>query len=302
VASKSIEMKQPVIYGEVLFDRFPDGSAVLGGAPFNVAWHLQGFGLQPLFISRVGSDAAGDAVVEAMQAWGMDATGVQHDDAYPTGAVEVSLQDGQPRFDILSAQAYDYIDGSEIPSLGDTPLIYYGTLIARSRVSREGLETLRRKCVAPGFVDINLRPPWWTPEVVEHALRDAHWAKLNQDELSTLAGRDISRETLAPAARDLCAQHALEFAIVTLGEAGAAIVGSQTEEFASSPPVQNLVDTVGAGDAFSAVSIAGLVQRWPLDVLLRRALAFAARICEQRGATRNDPALYESTVEAWQRE
>jgi fructokinase len=245
---------------------------------------------------------SGDAVLEAMQSWGMDTSGVQRDDIHPTGAVQVSLDDGQPQFDILSAQAYDYIDGSSLPAIADASLIYYGTLIARSRVSREGLDTLRHKCIAPGFVDINLRPPWWTPESVEHALQDAHWAKLNQDELSTLAGREVGRDTLVPAARELCARHKLEFAIVTLGEAGAAIVGSQADEFASTPPVQNLVDTVGAGDAFSAVSIAGLVGGWPMGVLLHRALAFAARICEQRGATRNDPALYESTLEAWRRD
>ncbi len=302
VQSQTIEMKQPVIYGEVLFDRFPDGSAVLGGAPFNVAWHLQGFGLQPLFISRIGRDAAGDAVLEAMGSWGMDLAGIQRDGVHPTGAVQVSLHDGQPEFDILPGQAYDYIDASAVPATGEASLIYYGTLIARSGVSRESLEIVKRKYRAPGFVDINLRPPWWNADVVEHALRDARWVKLNHDELNTLLGHELEPAALTDAARDLCQRHELEFAIVTLGDAGAGIVSQERSEFAQSPRVENLVDTVGAGDAFSAVSIVGLTQGWPLDVLLRRALAFAARICEQRGATRNDPALYESTLEAWRHE
>ena len=68
---------RPLIFGEVLFDEFPDGSCVLGGAPFNVAWHLQAFGLQPLFISALGEDEAGQQIVAAMRAWGMDLSGVQ---------------------------------------------------------------------------------------------------------------------------------------------------------------------------------------------------------------------------------
>ena len=76
-----IRMKDTGIYifGEVLFDHFPDGKRVLGGAPFNVAWHLQAFGLAPHFISRVGADAEGEAVLAAMRDWGMDTQGVQID-------------------------------------------------------------------------------------------------------------------------------------------------------------------------------------------------------------------------------
>jgi fructokinase len=292
-------MKQPVIYGEVLFDRFPDGSAVLGGAPFNVAWHLQGFGLHPLFVSRVGTDEPGEAVVEAMRAWGMDTRGVQRDPDHPTGAVEVSLEKGQPRFDILPAQAYDYIDGSAVPAADGASLIYYGTLASRSLVSRDGLETLRRKIPAPGFVDVNLRPPWWTAEFVEHALQEARWAKLNIDELNILVGREVDRDSLVDAGREFCRDHDLELTILTLGEDGAAIVGPERDEFAQAPPVENLVDTVGAGDAFSAVSIFGLARNWPPEILLQRALRFAARICEQRGATARDSELYRSTLEAW---
>ena len=295
-------MKQPVIYGEVLFDRFPDGSAVLGGAPFNVAWHLQGFGLQPLFISRVGVDEAGDAVLDAMKAWGMDTRGLQRDPEHPTGAVEVSLHEGQPRFEILPAQAYDYIDGSAVPAADGASLIYYGTLASRSLVSRDGLETVRRKIPAPGFVDVNLRPPWWTVELVEHALREARWAKLNIDELNILVGREVDRDSLVDAARLLCRDHDLELVILTLGEEGAGVVGPGHDEFAQASPVMNIVDTVGAGDAFSAVTILGLARDWPPEMLLQRALHFAARICEQRGATARDPGLYRSSLEAWNNE
>ena len=73
------------VFGEVLFDHFPDGSKVLGGAPFNVAWHLQAFGLSPRFISRVGDDEDGEQIKSAMQAWGMSLSGLQTDRKLPTG-------------------------------------------------------------------------------------------------------------------------------------------------------------------------------------------------------------------------
>ncbi len=83
---------QVCIFGEVLFDHFPDGKRVLGGAPFNVAWHLQAFGLAPRFISRVGADAEGESVLTAMREWGMDTQAVQIDAHRPTGRVSVQIR------------------------------------------------------------------------------------------------------------------------------------------------------------------------------------------------------------------
>ena len=96
---------RPAVFGEVLFDRFEDGSSVLGGAPFNVVWHLQGFGLEPLLISRVGNDRLGEQVIAAMESWGMDTRGIQFDKDHPTGTVNVTLNNGQPTFDIVPERA-----------------------------------------------------------------------------------------------------------------------------------------------------------------------------------------------------
>ena len=81
----------PLVFGEVLFDHFPDGSRVLGGAPFNVAWHLQGFGLDPLVVTAVGADRTGREAVETMAAWGMSTEGVQVDRTHPTGRVTAAV-------------------------------------------------------------------------------------------------------------------------------------------------------------------------------------------------------------------
>ncbi|RMD52324.1 MAG: carbohydrate kinase, partial [Nitrospirae bacterium] len=121
--------KRPVIFGEVLFDVFPDGTSVLGGAPFNVAWHLEGFGFHPLFISRVGRDREGEKVVSAMEAWHMDTSGLQFDPKHPTGIVKVSIKDGHPEFSILPERAYDYIEPKnalKVIDLIHPSIVYYG--------------------------------------------------------------------------------------------------------------------------------------------------------------------------------
>ena len=76
--------KRPLVFGEVLFDCFPDGAEVLGGAPFNVAWHLQGFGQEPLFVSRIGDDIRGNQIRAAMSDWGMSLSGLQLDTSHAT--------------------------------------------------------------------------------------------------------------------------------------------------------------------------------------------------------------------------
>jgi len=107
----------PVIFGEVLFDCFPDGNSVLGGAPFNVAWHLQAFGLSPVVITSIGDDELGTKVKSAMMDWNMNTAGLQLDPLHPTGSVDIEFKDGEPRYTIVEHRAYDYIDAGLLPKL-----------------------------------------------------------------------------------------------------------------------------------------------------------------------------------------
>jgi fructokinase len=282
---------RPLIFGEVLFDCFPDGSRVLGGAPFNVAWHLQGLGLAPLLVSRVGTDAAGDEVLRAMHDWRMDASGVQRDPQHPTGRVAVTLEAGQPSYEIVPDQAYDHIaPPAESPPVG---LIYHGTLALRAAPARHALDHIRAHWGAPVFVDVNLRPPWWSAAAVGELLDAARWCKLNDHELALLAGRG---DPLA-AARRLIARHDLAQVVVTLGAAGAFLLTSDGTLDGVAPDVSvPVVDTVGAGDAFAAAVIAGLLRQWPTPVTLARAQRLASAICGQRGAVPTAAEPYQSLV------
>lgn len=287
----------PVIFGEVLFDCFPEGGVVLGGAPFNVAWHLRGFGLNPLMITRVGNDARGRDVLQAMQAWKMDSRGVQVDETHPTGAVRISLQQGQPHYDILPDQAYDHINASAaLDSVrgSEIALIYHGSLATRTPTSRHALTQLLTTTQRPVFLDVNLRAPWWTREQLTAQIQRATWVKLNDIELALLTDGDDLADLPARAQRFFQAHPRMRQLIVTRGAQGAFVVHAGGISEGCPVRVDNLVDTVGAGDAFAAVMIAGIILDWPLADSLDHALRFAANICQLRGATHADHTLYET--------
>lgn len=294
--------ERPVILGEVLFDTFPDGSSVLGGAPFNVAWHLQGFGLNPLFISRVGNDSRGKQVQESMTDWGMDTAGVQLDPHYPTGLVEIALSNGQPDFTILPEQSYDHIEqhiAERLISATTIPLLYFGTLISRSAGSAQTLENIKSRSDKT-FVDVNLRKECWTFDSVDRALKNATWAKLNDEELGVIAvHKHIPDADIAQCAQAVKDQYSVSHLIITQGADGAFIAcGSQ---IIKTEPVKvgALVDAVGAGDAFSSVVMLGVLKQWSLANILERAVQFSAEICAIRGATTNNQELYKKYINHW---
>ena len=285
---------RPVVFGEVLFDRFPDGSVVLGGAPFNVAWHLSAFGLRPRFVSRAGNDESGARVRRAMESWGLDTTDLQVDPHRPTGTVEVALDSGTPSFSILPDQAYDEIEPPA--DSGPISLIYHGTLAVRTAASRHALDALVARTGAPVFVDVNLRDPWWEEGVVQLLLERATWAKLNEDELTTLAaGSDLETR-----AAELQARCELDVVFVTLGSAGSLVRTSSGETTSHAPRSDvDVVDTVGAGDAYTAVVLWGLQRGWPLLQTQKRAQEFASKMVGVRGGTCDRREFYEPFLESW---
>jgi fructokinase len=289
--------QRPVIFGEVLFDRFPDGSVVLGGAPFNVAWHLQAFGTAPLFLSRVGDDALGRGIRDTMHAWEMDASGLQLDSAHPTGSVEVRIEDGEPAFDIVDHQAYDYIDPAAMPPLPDNALLYHGSLAVRNAGSGHALQQLQQGRDLQRLVDVNLRPPWWQRETVMSLLQGARWIKLNEAELALLVPEAASLQAQVQQLQEHCGA---ELLIVTRGAAGAMVLASSGEEFRVVPQGHGaVIDTVGAGDAFTSVVLLGLLHGWTVPLMLERAQAFASGITGIRGATCNDPGFYQAFINNW---
>ncbi|MGF1615629.1 MAG: PfkB family carbohydrate kinase [Gammaproteobacteria bacterium] len=298
---------RPIIFGEVLFDHFPDGGAVLGGAPFNVAWHLQGFGQAPLLVSRIGDDTPGHQVKQAMQDWGLDTRAIQTDTQYPTGKVEITFEGAQHSFHILPDQAYDHIDAGltrkALASI-DPALFYHGTLIIRTETVRRVLDDLLVATHSPVFVDINLRDPWWHGNDLPFLLQRARWVKLNDEELNWVAKHlGLRTDNIETTAQSIHAHYQLQTLVVTLGAHGALAV-DPSRELVRVEPGNNveIIDTVGAGDAFASVVLLGLLEGWTIPLTLARAQDFATRICAQRGATTADANLYRQLLNKWTQE
>jgi fructokinase len=293
-----LDCERPVIFGEVLYDCFPDGQAVLGGAPFNVAWHLQGFGLSPLFISRVGDDPLGHRVRDAMHNHGMDTSGLQLDSSHPTGKVTITLSDNSHSFEIIPDQAYDYIDQGALPPMPDSTLFYHGSLIARSPVSAQTLAVLGTRYTRKRLVDVNLRSPWWQQQQVLELVDGAWLVKLNDEELRQLvpvADNDASRM------QQLIKNAGLQLLLLTRGAAGAELLTAAGDRFQVTPDaVTDVIDTVGAGDALTSVLIMAVLQGWPYQQALERSQAFASAIIGRRGAIVEEPGFYQPFIDAWE--
>lgn len=285
------------IFGEVLFDHFPDGTRVLGGAPFNVAWHLQAFGASPDFISRIGDDPSGREIIALMEGWGMCRDGLQIDHDHATGSVKVNIIDGEPHYDIVADSAYDFIEAPASDTLSMQGILYHGSLALRNPVSSAALQAVKSRHQGKIFVDINLRPPWWTIETLTSLLRDADWIKLNEAELNQLCS---DKPNLEATMQSVCQQFDLEALFVTRGEQGAVAYTRDGGLIAVKPSTQvQVVDTVGAGDAFAAILVLGLNKSWPLATTLERAQAFAGTIVGNRGATVHDMVFYQTFITQW---
>jgi len=286
---------KPCIFGEVLFDMFPDGNRVLGGAPFNVAWHLQAFGVQPVFVSCVGNDESGKKIRDEMQRWGMNQNHLQTDDHHPTGKVQIKFKDDEPQYDIVENCAYDFITPAKISA--NCGLLYHGSLAIRNPVSAKALGNIKKQQQGKIFIDVNLRTPWWKKETLLHEIHSAHWVKLNEDELYTLQSDSRSLEEDA---RRFLETYKLDGLVVTLGAKGALAITSNSNPIRVNPETTtNIVDSVGAGDAFASVLILGILKDWSLQSTLERAQIFASKIVGQQGATVQDMNFYQSLIDDW---
>ncbi len=278
----------------MLFDHFPDGRKVLGGAPFNVAWNLRGFGFNPFFVSAVGDDDEGESIRQRMVRWGLDTAGLQSIAGRSTGKVTVSLVDGQPKFEIVPDQAYDFITSSEREFSADRfALLYHGSLVLRGQQTRKSLAQVIATNRLPRFVDVNIRRPHFDTGWLAELLWRAAWVKLNDDELASLSGIEIrTQQDVENGVAKLRTQYGEATYFVTCGAKGAYAVSGSDVSFAAAPPPSSFRDSVGAGDAFASATIAGLLSGVPVPKILASAVAFASRICGITGATSDDQSLY----------
>ncbi|MHB8797892.1 MAG: PfkB family carbohydrate kinase [Thermoanaerobaculia bacterium] len=295
------------VFGEALVDELPSGARP-GGAPLNVAAHAAAFGLSPLLLTRLGPDPAGQALRAAMEARGIPVDGVQSDPALPTGRAVVTLRGGVPRFEIPAGAAFDAIDGAAAARAvreARPSVVAFGTLALREPPSRAALRDVLDASPAIRLVDLNLRAPWYDGAVVTRALSAAHVVKVSDEELDEL--RRLLCLTLREPealAADVVRRFRLRALYVTRGARGAAVSWRsgdvvQRAEADAEGSQEEVVDTVGAGDAFTAVVLLGLARRWTAEESLRRGVAFAGAVTRIAGATPEERSFYAPFLAEW---
>jgi fructokinase len=287
--------KRPFVFGEVLYDCFPDGSCLLGGAPFNVAWHLHQMDLNPLFITAVGDDTRGRAIYERMRSVGMDVSEIQCKVGNETGAVNVSIIDGQPSYEIVDDVAWDCIEIPKTDALSSASLLYHGSLALRHPTSAKSLLALKASLKVPVFVDLNIRDPWFGETQLVEWLSGVHWVKLNDHELRRLS-RTIccSSTALVEQGFALLNHYQIAEMWLTCGAEGAwHLQANGASLFEPAPRLESIVDTVGAGDAFASCVIMGILNGWGMTRILKEAVLFAAKICGIQGAIPKDRNVYQ---------
>lgn len=291
-----------MILGEVLGDVFPE-RILIGGAPYNVARHCHAFGLDVSFQTAVGQDALGARVIAEIQACGLSAEGVQQVAGWPTGQVVVHFEPEGHRFEILDQQAYDAMDWPPVEAAlaqSAPRLVYFGSLAIRHAPMRELVQRWLAQCSATVFCDINLRAPWYDADSLRTALQAADILKINHEELPEVArvlGMAPNRDIDALARQFLLAFNLSEI-FVTCGAQGSFWQDVYGQAFRA-PPMQlqePFVDSVGAGDAYSAVVIRGLLSGWSRPTILTRAAWFATAICGVRGAVPEHQDFYSAFV------
>jgi fructokinase len=259
-------------FGEVLWDCLPN-ARLPGGAPLNVAYHLHKLGIEAIIVSAVGKDPLGDELLAHIARCGLGTNFVNRHPALPTGTVPVSLDElGHASYTIQENVAWDDIGTREnLPSAG---AIVFGSLAARSAANREALKALLAQPDTLRVMDVNLRPPFDDPARVLELAAHADWLKVNLSELAQLTGGSSNPSDAVAA---LTTRTGVRHICVTGGEAGAWLFADGTQHFSPGLHV-NVVDTVGAGDAFTAALVAGLLYGEEPAMLLGRACRLGALV------------------------
>jgi fructokinase len=276
--------------GEVLWDLFPEG-ARFGGAPANFACHAAILGGDVAMLSAVGNDARGDEALRILQGFGIDTSLVQRIAVAPTGSVGVSVDGGgKPTFEIHAGSAWDLIAWTDglVSRIENADAIYFGTLGQRGETSRTTIRQALALAKARGILrvlDVNLRAPFYDAALIRESIALASVLKLSDDELGEVTAAcgiapDTSNET---ALRALLIHFGLDLVVMTRGAKGAFLVSADDAVDQAGIPTQ-VVDTVGAGDSFTAAFVLGLLRGEAYAAILQKACKTAAAVCAQPGA------------------
>lgn len=284
--------------GEILFDIYPTHKK-LGGAPLNFIYHIRKITDSGNIISRVGNDVLGAKALSEIQKHKITPQFIQLDSSHPTGAANIEMNEhNEPTFSIETDRAFDFIESNEdVEELIDyeTDVLYFGTLSQRNKTSRKTIQSYFNRSIKY-FCDVNLRQNFYSEEILKRSLETADIVKVNYGELETLNTLLLSGEyNTERVATELMEQFQISLLAITRGKDGATLFeNGKRSDF--STPLSEVVDTTGAGDAFSSVLCIGFMQGWELLQINKLANDFASEICKVDGALPKSDRIYEELI------
>jgi fructokinase len=263
--------RKAIAVGEVLIDEFPD-RRIVAGAPLHVLAHLVALGWDAAMVTRVGDDADGRTIVATMQAAGIDSGMVEVDDALPTGTTAITLlPNGGHTFNVTRPAAWDAIVGPK--PIPDHDVLVFGTLALRDQRSRVAVERLSSRATMT-VLDLNLRPPHYDAATVGAAVALAHLIKATEEEEAIVTGL-LGIESLFA--------HRADWVCVTRGSQGAALRSRSGRSWSVPAVATEVVDAVGAGDAFLAGLVDALATHRDPQAAMERAAHLASETLRHRG-------------------
>lgn len=282
--NKQITGNKLVCYGEILWDVLPSGE-LPGGAPMNVAYHLHKLNQPVSLITAIGNDFHGTALMNLLSKWEIDTGNCHIDHYYPTGMVYAQPK-GQYEmvYDIVFPSAWDFLlwNDKYAHLMQETDYLVFGSLACRNHTSGNTLfkllETAKNK-----VLDINIRPPHFSPKTVEQLLHKTNILKLNLAELDLIAGWYSSLPAITDKVQLIQDRFSINTIVVTLGDKGALLC--LDGNFYEHPGYKvQVADTVGSGDAFLAAFLSRLIDKAPPEKILDFACAMGALIASYTGA------------------
>jgi fructokinase len=280
--------------GEILFDVYPNEKKI-GGAPFNFLYHVFKLTGEGIFVSRIGRDEPGEEILRFLKSQNISTRFIQIDDKYPTGAAKPYLDEHKvPSWKIEEPSAYDFIElNDKILSVveNQTDCLYFGTLAQRNEKSKNTIKSLLGKKIKY-FCDLNLRQNFYTSEIIQHALLTSDIVKMNVEELKLVNEMLIKQPfEIERTAGDVKNKFNIDLLCITMGEEGSILLSKNIADYYRIK-VDNIIDTVGAGDAYAAILCIGYLAGLPFEKINKLASEFAAEIIQINGAIPHDETIY----------
>lgn len=297
----ALNNKVVVGIGEALWDILPDGKKI-GGAPANFAYHTAQCGLKSTVVSAIGDDKLGKEIIENFEEKKLNYLLEVVD--YPTGTVQVTLDpNGMPMYEIKEGVAWDNIPSAPriMELASQTKCVSFGSLGQRSAISRTTIQNFL-DLIPPEndpFIvfDVNLRQSFYTREILVDSMERSNIIKINDEELIIVSrmfgypGIDLKDKCWL-----LLGKYSLKALVLTCGINGSYVFTPGHVSFMPTPVVE-VVDTVGAGDAFSAAFMGSILNGCTVPEAHRNAVAVSAFVCTQPGAM---PVLPQNLVDQTQ--